>query len=832
MSNLRYAIRTLLKTRIVSLVAILSLALGIGANTAIFSVLDQLLLQKLPIRSPDQLVNISANGPHSGSNSTNIAGPTPNVFSYPMFRDLEKRQTVFTGIAGHVSTEINLSYKKQTSSGQGAMVSGSYFPVLEAVPAAGRLFSPDDDKAPGASPVAVLGYRYWASQFDKSASIINDQILVNGVSFTVIGVAPEGFAGTSLGVVPEVYVPINMREAIEQGWKGLSERRSYWVYMFARLKPGVSLEQAQASINQLFRGIIQDVDLPLQKGSSDRFRQRFREQIMMLAPGAHGQSEVLLHAATPMTILLSITGFVLLIACANVANLLLAKSAGRSREICIRLAVGAQRAQLIRQLLMESVLLAVAGGLAGLAISYATMRALISFFPADLPLPLSSAPNPRSLLFTLATALLTGLLFGLFPAFYATKHDLATVLKDDAGSVSSTGAAARFRKVLVTGQIALSLLLLILAGLFLKSLVNIINVDLGLRTKGVLTFGLSPDRNQYKPDQIRDLYARLEESIGTIPGVESITMSQIALLADNNRSTNVTVDGFTAGPDTNMDSSFNEVGAGFFRTLAVPLVRGREFALSDTLDAPKVAIVNEAFKRKFSPNEDIVGKRMQMGNGKKNDIDIVGMARDAKYAQVKDPAPPLFYRPYRQDKELGGANYYVLVRGVPPAELGPSIRRAIAALDPNLPVERMHTFERQVEENVAIDRMITTLAGAFALLATFLAAVGLYGVLAYSVARRTREIAIRLAIGADPGTVRLMILKEVGVLALIGTLIGVPGAVALAKVAEPLLYGLKSSDPSVVVAATALIFVVALGAGYFPARLAMRVTPVTALRYE
>src|SRR5271165_1469806 len=833
MTDLRFAVRTLNKTGVVSLVAIVSLALGIGANTAIFSVLDQLLLRKLPVQAPDQLVNLSANGPHGGSTSAGIAGPTASVFSYPMFRDLEQRQTVFTGVAGHLSTDINLSYKKQTFSGQGMLVSGSYFPLLEVVPAAGRLFTPNDDKAAGASPVAVLGHGYWTSHFNQSGSVVSDQILINGVSFTVIGVAPEGFLGTSLGVIPDVYVPLSMREAIQPDWKGLDNRRSYWVYLFARLKPGISPTQAQAAMNQLFHGIIQDVDLPLHKGNSDRFRQQFRDQIMTLAPGAHGQSEVLVHAAAPMTILLSITGFVLLIACANVANLLLAKSAGRGREICIRLAVGAQRGQLIRQLLTESILLATAGGLAGLAVSYATIRLLISFLPPEAILPLSPAVNTSSLVFTLVTALLTGLLFGIFPAFHATRQDLATVLKDDAGSVSSSGAAARFRNVLVTGQIALSLLLLILAGLFLKSLVIIIRVDLGLRTKGVLTFGLSPDRNQYKPDQIRDLYARLEKSIAAIPGVDSMTVSRVPLLTDSNWRTSVSVDGFTAGPDADADAHSNQVGPAFFQTLAIPLIRGREFSISDGINAPKVAIVSEAFKRKFSPNDDIVGKHMQLGRGGKNhDIEIVGVARDTRYSQVKDPAPPVFYRPYRQDKELGGANFYVLVRGVPPAELGPSIRNAVAALDPNLPVERLHTFERQVEENVFLDRMITTLAASFAVLATFLAAVGLYGVLAYSVARRTREIAIRLAIGANPRTVQFMIMKEVGMLALIGTLIGAPAALALAKFAEPLLYGLKSYDAWVVIADTALMFLVALGAGYFPARLAMGVTPVIALRYE
>ncbi len=836
MSNLKFAFRTFKKTPVVSLVAVVSLALGIGANTAIFSVLDQVLLQKLPVAEPGELVNLTTNGGHAGSNSTNIAGGSESIFSYPMFRDLEKKQTVFTGIAGHVTTGVNLAYKGQTSDGEGMLVSGSYFPVLELVPAAGRLFSPADDQAPGANPLTVLSYGYWTSRFARNPSIVGSQILVNGVSCTVIGVAPEGFSGTSLGAMPDVFVPLSMREAIQQGWKGFDDRRSYWVYLFARLKPGISREQTQAGINPIFHGIIQEVDLPLQKGNSDRYRQQFVAQVMTLQPGARGQSEVLKMASAPMTILLATTGFVLLIACANIANLLLAKAVGRGREISIRLAVGAQRAQLIRQLLTESVLLAIAGGLAGLAVSYATSRLLISFLPPDAHMTLTPDLHPRTLMFTLVTAVLTGLLFGVFPAFHATRHDLATALKDDAGSVSSSGAAGRFRKVLVTGQIALSLLLLISAGLFLKSLVNVMRVNLGVRTAGVLTFGLAPDRNQYKPDQIRDFYARLEESIGAIPGVESMTVSQVPLLADSNWGMNVSVDGFQAGPDTDTDSKFNQVGPAFFRTLAIPLVAGREFSVSDGINAPKVGIVSEAFKRKFSPNEEILGKRMQIGNGGKNDIEIVGVAKDTKYSEVKDPPPALFYRPYRQDKNLGGTSFYVLTNvhtgGSSAADLGPSIRSAVAALDPNLPIRDMHTFEKQVEDNISLDRMITTLAAAFAALATVLAGVGLYGVLAYSVARRTREIGIRLAIGANPGAVRLMVLKEVGLLAVIGAVIGAPAAVGLAKFAEPLLYGLKSWDPLVVGFAVVLMMAVALGAGYFPARLAMKVAPVTALRYE
>jgi predicted permease len=833
MSNLTYAFRTLKNTPVVSLVAIASLALGIGANTAIFSVFDQLLLQRLPVHRPDRLVNLTANGPRMGSNSNNVAGNSSSTFSYAMFRDLEKQQSVFTGLAAHCEFGANLAYKGQSLSGDGMFVSGSYFPVLEAVPAAGRLFSPDDDRTPGAHRLVVLSNRFWTTQFNRDPSVLNNTMLVDGIPMTIIGVAPEGFNSTTLGAMPNVFVPISVRETLQPGWKGFDNRRSYWVYLFARLKEGVSRDQGQATMSTLFHGIIESTDLPLQKGMSDRTRERFRNQVLMLEEGSRGQSEVLEQGKAPLTILLAITGFVLLIACANIANLLLARAAGRAREISVRLAIGARRIQLVRQLLTESVLLGVTGALAGLLVSNVTIRMLVSFLPPEAGVSLSPEVNPRSLAFALAASVATGILFGIFPAMHSTRQEIVTAIKDDAGSVSSSGSAARFRKVLVVGQISLSLLLLISAGLFLKSLVNITRVDIGLRTEGVLTFGLAPDRNQYKPDQTRDFYQRLEESIRAIPGVEHATVSLVPLLTDSNWGTSISIDGFSKGPDTDDGSKYNEVGPGFFRALNVPILAGREFTASDGMEAPKVAVVNEAFVRKFSPSENVLGKRMSTGSNQgKNDIEVVGIAHDTKYSQVKDPPPPLVYLPYRQDKNLGSGNFYVVVHAMPAADIGPSVRRAVASLDPNLPLADMLTFEKQVENNVFVDRMVTSLATAFAVLATLLAAVGLYGVLAYSIARRTREIGIRLAIGADPSGVRAMVLKEVGVMAAIGVLIGAPAAVVLAKFAESQLFGIKSYDPMVILAATALIGAVALAAGYFPARVAMGVSPQAALRHD
>ena len=833
MSNLTYAFRTLKNTPVVSLVAVASLALGIGANTAIFSMFDQILLRRLPVAQPERLVNLTANGPRLGSNSNNVAGDSLSIFSYAMFRDLEKQQSVFTGIAAHRSSGVNISYKGQASSATGLFISGTYFPVLQAVPAVGRLLTPDDDRTPGAHRVAVLSHRYWTRELNRNPAAINDSLLIDGVPFTIVGVAPEGFSGTTLGVRPDVFVPISMRETLEPGWKGLENRRSYWIYLFARLKDGVTMQQAQAGINPLFHGIVESTDLPLQKGMSEATKQRFRNQAMTLTDGWRGQSQILVQGTAPLALLLAIASFVLLIACANIANLLLGRGVARAREVSIRLALGARRSQLIGQFLTESILLAFAGALAGLLIANLTLRLIIGFLPAQAMVPLSPEINPATLIFALALAIATGILFGLFPAVRSTRQDLVTAIKDGAGSVSAVGSTARLHKILVVGQIALSLLLLISAGLFLKSLVNITRVDLGMRSNGVLTFGLSPERNQYKPPQTRDLYERLEESLAAIPGVETATVSMVPLIAGDNWGTDISIDGFVSGPDIDANCSFNRVGAGFFSAMRIPLLAGRGFAVSDSADAPPVAVVNEAFARKFSAGSSVIGKRLQIGAGGKNTIEVVGLARDTKYSTVKQEAPPLLYLPYRQDKDLGGANFYIVARDPSQAgRLGSAVRQAVAALDPNLPVADMNTLEQQVKDNVFADRMVTSLASLFALLATLLASVGLYGVVSYSIARRTREIGIRLAIGADPASVRAMVMKDVGVMTLAGAAIGVPGAIALARLAASQLYQIKSHDPLVVVAATVLIGCVTLIAGYFPARVAMAVDPLTALRND
>ena len=832
MPNLKFALRTLFKTPFVTLVAILSLALGIGANAAIFSIFDQLLLRELPVVDANGLVNLGAPGPKPGSTSCNMAGECDVVFSYPMFRDLEKVQTVFSGIAAHRTFGANLSYAKQTINGQGMMVSGSYFPVLAVRPALGRLIGSGDDPAAGESHVAVLGYAYWQRQFNADPGVLNQSMIVNGQTMTIVGVAPRGFEGTTLGVRPHVYVPITMRELMNPGWKGFDNRRGYWAYLFGRLKPGVTIEQARVSLNTQYHAIINDVEAPLQKGMSEQTLTRFRAKPIVLQPGGHGQSNVTRAAAAPMNLLLGVTGFVLLIACANIANLLLARSAARASEMAVRLSIGASRRQLIGQLLTESCLLALFGGVASLLVAQWTLDLIFSLLPREAADTIGTALEPSMLIFTAALTLGTGLLFGLFPALHSTRPDLISSLKGQAGQPSGARSAARFRTSLATVQIALSMALLVAAGLFTKSLFNVTRVDLGLKVDNVVTFGVSPSLNGYTKERSADLFARLEDELAAVPGTTGVTNSLVGLLAGNNWGNDVSVEGFKAGPDTDTGSRYNELGPDYFRTFGIPLIAGREFTRADAKDSPKVAVVNEAFAKKFNLGRDAVGKHVGDRSGKL-DTEIVGLAQNAKYSEVKGEIPPLFFRPYRQGStaELGAISFYVRTAGDPTALLA-TIPKVVARLDPNLPVENLRTMPQQVRENVFLDRFISVLSTAFACLATLLAAVGLYGVLAYTVSQRTREIGLRMALGAAPARVRRMVLRQVGLMTIVGGAVGLAAAVALARLAQSLLFQMQGSDPVVLVGSAAALTLVALGAGFIPAHRASQVDPMSALRYE
>ncbi|MBC8089511.1 MAG: ABC transporter permease [Phycisphaerae bacterium] len=831
MRQLKLALRTLFRTPFVTVIAILSLALGIGANAAIYSMFDQMLLRPLPVAEPVQLVNLGAPGPKPGSQSCSQAGGCDEVFSYAMFRDLEAQQKSFTGIAAHVGFGANISIRQQSLDGAGELVSGSYFPVLGIKPAIGRLLLPSDDNKIGGNFVTVLSYAFWQSRLGGDPTVLNEQITINGKSWTIVGVAPDGFDGTTLGSLPKVYVPISMRTEINPWFTGFENRRSYWAYLFARLKPGVTVEQASVAINSVYRPVVRDVEASLQEGMSDQTKAKFLKKELTVLPGKQGQSSMHKEAQTPLYMLFGVTGIVLLIACANIANLLLARGANRSMEMSVRLALGASRSQLLGQLLLESVLLATLGGLASLLVAKWTLAGIASMLPPEASSSLHFELQSLVVWFAGALSIGTGLLFGMFPALNSTRPDLVTSIRSNAGQISGARAANRFRTSLVTIQIALSMALLISAGLFIKSLVNVSNVDLGVKVDNVVTFTISPERSGYDTERSRILFQRVEEQLRAVPGVTGVSSGLVALLAGSSWGTDVHVQGFPDGPDVDNNSRYNEVGPGYFNTLGVRMKSGREFAMSDVKDAGRVAVVNETFVKKFNLGSDAVGKYMSDRGRDSMNIQIVGVVYDAHYSDVKDTVPALFYQPWLQSQRVGSMSFYVRT-SLPMSQMLRAIPGVIKALDASLPVEELKTMPQQIRENVFLDRMISTMSATFAALATLLAGVGLYGVLAYTVAQRTREIGVRMALGADATRVKRMVLKQVGFMIAIGGVVGIAVAIAVGKAASSLLFGLKGNDPAVFIGASIVLALVALLAGYLPARRAASVHPMQALRYE
>lgn len=830
MTQIKHAIRSLLRTPVLTAIAVLSLALGIGANAAIFSLFDQILLEPLPVPEPDRLVNFSAPGPKHGSTSCNQAGDCDVVLSHPLFRDLEREHPGFSGIAGHRAIDANLATGERTFNGEGMLVSGSYFSVLELRPALGRLLTPEDDRVVGEHPVTVLSHRFWQNEFGGDPEVLNTTLILNGRAMTIVGVAPAGFRSTTYGSRPDVFVPMRMRAALNPGWEGFDDRRAYWVYGFGRLARGVSLERASVEVNRVYTAILNETEAELQEGMSDRTLAQFLQKALVLTPGFRGQSSVHDQVLTPLLLLLAITGVVLLIACANIANLLLARGAQRSTEMAIRGSIGAGRWQLLRQLLTESLLLAAAGGLLSLAMAKLTLVGIGSLMPPEVAADMELQLRPVVVLFTAIAAVGTAIIFGLYPSLNATRVDLATVLKSGASSRSGARSAARFRTGLVTAQIALSMALLVAAGLFIRSLGNLSRVDLGLRTENMVTFAISPELNGYEAERIRPLFQRLEEELAAVPGVTDVTLAMIPVLGGNSWGSNVEVEGFESGPDIDSNARFNKVGPGYFSMMGMPLIAGREFTPADAGEKHSVAVVNEAFARKFGLDPRAAVGTL-MGTSSELDIQIVGVVQDAKYNQVKGDVPAVFFLPQREDPDLGFAYFYARTGG-PTTPVLRAIPDVVKRLDPNLPVEQLKTLEQQAAEDVFMDRLITILSAAFAALATVLAAIGLYGVLAYSTARRTREIGLRMAMGAGSPDIRWMVLRQVVAMLVVGGLVGMAAALAVGRAASSLLYEVEGHDPAAIIGGALLLTAVALAAGLIPAWKASHVDPMEALRYE
>jgi predicted permease len=835
MNDLRYALRQVFTRPALSVVVVLMLALGIGATTAIYSMFHQVLVRPLPVPEPDRLVNLASPGPKWGSTSCSNSGGCDLVFSYPMFRDLEAQQQPFTGIAAHRSFSANIAAEGETVSASGTLVSGEYFSVLRLAPALGRLIGPHDEPQVGESAVVVLSHEYWQNGFGGDPGVVGRRLVVNGQTLEIVGVAPEGFTGTTLGVRPNIFVPLTLRWLMQPTVSDDSEgRTSYWLYVFARLKPGMTIEQAKASIDVLYRGILAEVERPLNDSMPEDVMARFLEREVAMEPGESGQSSIPEDAAQPMTILLSLTGLVLLIVCVNVANLLLARGASRAGEIAIRASIGASRRRLVSQLLTESAVLAALGGLVSIPVALATIKIITAVMPDGMALTLGFGLSPAALTFAAAVILGTVLLFGLAPALQVTRSDPGAVMKGHSSKSMGGHGMTRFRGVLATVQIAFSMVLLVLAGLFTQSLVNITRVDLGMQVDSVVAFGVAPRLNGYEPEHVMQLYDRIEEELAAQPGVTSVSSSMVAVLSSSNWNNSLTVEGFEVGPTTDTIASLNEISPDFLETFSIPLLAGRAFTDQDTLGTPNVAIVNEAFLRKFDLGaSETIGKRIGLGQGDSVQLDteIVGVVADAKYSEVKDDVPAQYFKPRKQNDNLGSLAFYVRAGIEPEAVMG-TIRRVVGQIDPNLPVAGLITMRRAAADNVFLDRMMAILSAGFAALATLLAAIGLYGVLAYNVTQRTREFGLRMALGAAPARLRAMVLRQVGLMAVVGGAVGLGAALGLGRLAEALLFGLTGYDPLVIGIALVLLAAVVLSAGYLPARRASKVAPMEALREE
>jgi predicted permease len=827
-NDLKLAVRGLFRHPLFSVVAILSLSLGIGANTAIFTLIDQILLRKLPVRNPTELVMLYQTGPHSGSNMG------ARMHSYPIYQEYQKRAEPLSEVIARRLADASISVDNQTERIEIEMVSGNFFTMLGVGPATGRVFnSQEDDQVYQGHPVVVLSYDYWNRRFNADRGVVGKKILVNNYPMTIVGVSAAGFAGIDPARSPQMRVPLQMKPIVvpEWGWVHMDDERTRWVQVFARLKPGYTIESAQAPLQTLFTQIRQhELTLPGAKWMNAYIRERFLEGKLQLEKADIGYSPLRNDFSTALVVLMAMVGLVLLIACANVANLLIARGFMRQREIAVRLSLGATRGQLVRQLLTESVLLSLIGGAIGIALSIALTRGLIALIPQQNPLLIQPTPDVRILSFTFVLTLITGVVFGLLPALRASNPDQWATLKESVGAVAGTGGSLFLRKGLVAAQVALSFLLLFGAGLFVRSLQNLQTTETGIEMNNLITFRLSPALSGYEDQRAVNFYSELLDNLRGSAGIKSAGLAAVSLLAGDEWDSTTGVEGHQAKDGEDMQAFMNAVSPGYFQTMGIRLLEGRDFTARDVKQDAKVVIVNRKFAQHFFKDTSAVGRHIGRGltPETKFDIEIIGVVEDSLYEGPREGVRRQVFWPN------WGKNSAVFYVRTTQASAGAFnlIRNEVKRLDSSMPVYDVKTLQGQLDETLLTDRLIALLSAGFGLLATVLASIGLYGVMAFIVARRRKELGIRLALGAEPAGVIWIVMREVLILLTIGLGIGIPSAIGLGRYVSSQLYGIQPNDPWIAISTVVLLSAVSVAAGLIPAGRASRIDPVLALRYE
>jgi predicted permease len=864
--DLRYGVRMLVRSPGLTATVVLSLALGIGANTAIFSLINAVLLKTLPVQNPQELALLqwSSHGWPDGVIG-NVAGDmgqdkagrmTSPSFTYALYEEIRGHGDVFSSmlaLAGNGS-DVNVGYQGTPGRADGELVSGTFFSTLGAEPTLGRAITPDDDRL-NASPVAVISYGYWERRFGRDASVVGRKITVNAVPFTIVGVSPPEFYGVQPGRAVDVWLPLHTQPLVEpswsrQGWNGsgappvdalFATRGDWWVVIMGRLKPGVTFQHARPELEVL-----------LQQAMARDIKSSTKPETIPhldISAASKGLNDLRDQFSKPLFILMAVVGLVLLIACANVANMLLARASTRQREIAVRLAIGAGRRRLIRQLLTESMLLAVVGGLIGLLFAFGGTHVLMAFMSSGRdPVVLSVTPDPRVLGFTAAVSVLTGILFGLSPALRVTRVDLTPSLKESgprlpSGLQSRGGMRLGLGKTLVIVQVGLSLVLLVGAGLFVRTLTNLEDVNPGFDPHNLLLFGIDPTQDGHKGQQLVSFYQELTRQIAALPGVRSVSVSANTLVGGGGNAVMTHILGYTPKPvenDKGVFAAIDTVGPGFLETMHLPLVLGRGISEGDTEASQKVAVVNETFARNYLGDGNPIGRQFSPGDPKASPIEVVGVVRDAKFFDLREEIPPTIYLPYLQtltgehDAVLGalGAMHFEVRTASDPTAMASAVRHVAQDMDPNLALYDVRTQTDQINQTLFQERLFARLTSFFGILAVLLGCVGVYGLMAFATTGRTREIGIRMALGASRREILGLILHEVFVLLAIGIAVGIAVALEASRVVSTLLYGLKPTDPATLAVAALLMLSAAAVAGYIPARRAAKVDPMVALRYE